>query len=218
MRIDGGLNVMLYGGGCRRRAHERFMEPWRAVHRLPHDSRATERRARSSLVGDCFVSLRMTTREVRNDNSFSWGPMLEVAKLFAGIFITIAPVIAILKAGNDGALAPLVAMVTNPDGQPNNVWYFWLTGRPFELPRQCADVSRVLQSRGRRPRHLDGAARRHTGGYLLRRSVHGRQHLYRQRAQLHGQGRWSRSRAFKCLASSDTWLGRVHSWFRYSFS
>ena len=70
----------------------------------------------------------MTTRKVRSDNSFSWGPMLEVAKLFAGIFITIAPVIAILKAGKDGALAPLVAMVTNPDGQPNNVWYFWLTG------------------------------------------------------------------------------------------
>ena len=81
-----------------------------------------------ALVAICFISLRMTTRKVRSDNSFSWGPMLEVAKLFAGIFITIAPVIAILKAGTDGALAPLVAMVTNPDGQPNNVWYFWLTG------------------------------------------------------------------------------------------
>jgi Na+/H+ antiporter NhaD/arsenite permease-like protein len=65
---------------------------------------------------------------VRNDNAFSWAPMLEVAKLFAGIFITIAPAIAILRAGKDGALAPLVTMVTNPDGQPNDVWYFWLTG------------------------------------------------------------------------------------------
>ena len=65
---------------------------------------------------------------MRSDNAFTWGPMLEVAKLFAGIFITIAPAIAILKAGNDGALAPLVALVTNPDGQPNNAMYFWLTG------------------------------------------------------------------------------------------
>jgi Na+/H+ antiporter NhaD/arsenite permease-like protein len=81
-----------------------------------------------ALVAICFISLRLTSRKVRSDNAFSWGPMLEVAKLFAGIFITIAPVIAILKAGKDGVLAPLVAMVTNPDGQPNDVWYFWLAG------------------------------------------------------------------------------------------
>jgi lactate dehydrogenase-like 2-hydroxyacid dehydrogenase len=30
-------------------------------------------------------------------NQFSWGPILEVAKLFAGIFVTIVPVIAISK-------------------------------------------------------------------------------------------------------------------------
>ncbi len=81
-----------------------------------------------ALVAICFVSLRLTSRKVRSDNSFTWGPMLEVAKLFAGIFITIAPVLAILKVGTDGALAPLVALVTNPDGQPNDIWYFWLTG------------------------------------------------------------------------------------------
>jgi len=27
-----------------------------------------------------------------------------------------------------GAFAPLVQLVTGPDGQPVNVWYFWLTG------------------------------------------------------------------------------------------
>jgi len=81
-----------------------------------------------ALVAICLLSLRLTSRKSRSDNGFSWGPMLEVAKLFAGIFITIAPAIAILKAGKDGALAPLVALVTNPDGQPNDIWYFWLTG------------------------------------------------------------------------------------------
>jgi Na+/H+ antiporter NhaD/arsenite permease-like protein len=80
------------------------------------------------LVAICFLSLRLTSRASRTDNGFSWGPMLEVAKLFAGIFITIAPALAILKAGKDGALAPLVALVTGPDGQPNDIWYFWLTG------------------------------------------------------------------------------------------
>lgn len=81
-----------------------------------------------ALIAICALSLRLTTAGLRADNGFSWGPMAEVAKLFAGIFITIAPAIAILKAGSDGALAPLVALVTGPDGQPNNVWYFWLTG------------------------------------------------------------------------------------------
>ena len=80
------------------------------------------------LVAICFLSLKLTSRASRIDNGFSWGPMLEVAKLFAGIFITIAPALAILKAGKEGVMAPLVALVTGPDGQPNDIWYFWLTG------------------------------------------------------------------------------------------
>ncbi|CAN5402208.1 sodium:proton antiporter [soil metagenome] len=81
-----------------------------------------------ALLGICVLSLRFTSRRVRTANDFTWGPMTEVAKLFAGIFITIAPAIAILKVGQDGAMAPLAALVTNPDGQPNDIWYFWLTG------------------------------------------------------------------------------------------
>jgi Na+/H+ antiporter NhaD/arsenite permease-like protein len=37
-------------------------------------------------------------------------------------------VLAILRAGADGAFAPLVALVSNPDGSANNAAYFWLTG------------------------------------------------------------------------------------------
>ena len=74
------------------------------------------------------ISLKTTRAEYRKANDFSWGPILEVAKLFAGIFVAIIPVIAILKAGSAGALAPLVALVTGPDGAPDNLAYFWLTG------------------------------------------------------------------------------------------
>jgi len=81
-----------------------------------------------ALLAVTLLSLTLTTRRVRSDNAFSWGPMLEVAKLFAGIFITIVPAIAILRAGKDGSMAPLVALVTTPDGRPIDVWYFWLTG------------------------------------------------------------------------------------------
>jgi Na+/H+ antiporter NhaD/arsenite permease-like protein len=44
------------------------------------------------------------------------------------IWITIIPAIAILRAGEAGAMAPLLKLVTNPDQTPNNVMYFWLTG------------------------------------------------------------------------------------------
>jgi Na+/H+ antiporter NhaD/arsenite permease-like protein len=65
---------------------------------------------------------------VRHANHFSWTPIIEVAKLFAGIFLTIIPAIAMLRAGNEGALAPLVAFVTGADGTPIDVRYFLLTG------------------------------------------------------------------------------------------
>jgi Na+/H+ antiporter NhaD/arsenite permease-like protein len=75
-----------------------------------------------------IVSLLVTPRTYRSANQFVWGPIAEVAKLFAAIFICIVPVIAILRAGTDGALAPLVALVTGADGRPNDLAYFWMTG------------------------------------------------------------------------------------------
>ena len=80
------------------------------------------------MVAVTFASLALTPRTDREANEFAWGPIVEVAKLFAGIFVTIIPVLAMLKAGSAGAFAPLVAMVTNPDGTANNAAYFWLTG------------------------------------------------------------------------------------------
>ena len=75
-----------------------------------------------------LASLAITPKPIRAANEFSWGPILEVAKLFAGIFVTIIPVIAMLKAADKGAFAPLVALVNHADGTPNNAMYFWLTG------------------------------------------------------------------------------------------
>jgi Na+/H+ antiporter NhaD/arsenite permease-like protein len=81
-----------------------------------------------TMIAVTVASLAMTAKGVRAENGFTWGPILEVAKLFAGIFITIIPVLAILKAGPEGAFAPLVGLVTNADGTANNAAYFWLTG------------------------------------------------------------------------------------------
>ncbi|MCQ2444057.1 MAG: sodium:proton antiporter, partial [Mailhella sp.] len=69
-----------------------------------------------------------TDREARRRNNFTWGPILEVAKLFIGIFISMIPAIAILKAGHEGALSGLVSMTQNANGDPINSMFFWLTG------------------------------------------------------------------------------------------
>jgi Na+/H+ antiporter NhaD/arsenite permease-like protein len=80
------------------------------------------------LVVITFLSLKLTPPRVHEDNQFSWGPIQEVAKLFAGIFLTIIPVIAMLKAGVNGPFGPVVSAVTQPDGTPDVVMYFWITG------------------------------------------------------------------------------------------
>lgn len=74
------------------------------------------------------LSLRWTPDLARRANQFSWAPMREVALLFAGIFITMIPVMAMLGAGARGPLAPVVAALTDSQGQPVALMYFWATG------------------------------------------------------------------------------------------
>jgi Na+/H+ antiporter NhaD/arsenite permease-like protein len=80
------------------------------------------------LIAISLLSWRTTPRNVRVENAFTWAPMQEVAMLFAGIFTTMIPMLAMLKAGNEGPFAPLVSLVSTPDGQPVEAAYFWLTG------------------------------------------------------------------------------------------
>jgi Na+/H+ antiporter NhaD/arsenite permease-like protein len=74
------------------------------------------------------ASLALTREEHRERNGFTWEPILEVAKLFAGIFICIIPVLATLRAGSAGPFAWLLALMTGGAGDPRNLAYFWLTG------------------------------------------------------------------------------------------
>jgi Na+/H+ antiporter NhaD/arsenite permease-like protein len=81
-----------------------------------------------ALLAIAWASWKLTERKVRRAHHFAWGPIVEVAKLFAGIFLTIIPAIAMLRAGHEGAFAPLIALVTGADGRPNDTLYFLLTG------------------------------------------------------------------------------------------
>ena len=73
-------------------------------------------------------SMALTSKAHRAANGFSWGPIREVAILFAGIFICIIPVLAMLKAGTHGPFAGLLRLVTHADGSNNPAAYFWLAG------------------------------------------------------------------------------------------
>jgi Na+/H+ antiporter NhaD/arsenite permease-like protein len=68
------------------------------------------------------LSLKTTRAVVYRENEFTWFPIKEVAILFAGIFMTIIPALAILKAGEHGALAPLMSSLKDPSH------FFWATG------------------------------------------------------------------------------------------
>jgi len=69
-----------------------------------------------------IASLLATPTRLREDNDFTWFPIIEVAYLFIGIFITMIPCLLILKAGAHGALAFLINAVEQP------FHYYWVTG------------------------------------------------------------------------------------------
>ena len=71
-----------------------------------------------------LLSLQFTpfSGQLRQANEFSWEPIEEVAKVFAGIFMTIIPALAILKAGENGVLSWLIIAIKEP------MHYFWVTG------------------------------------------------------------------------------------------
>jgi len=69
-----------------------------------------------------ILSLVTTSITLREDNDFTWFPIVEVAYLFIGIFITMIPCLLILKAGSEGALAFIIEAVQEP------YHYFWITG------------------------------------------------------------------------------------------
>lgn len=62
------------------------------------------------------LSMKTTKKEVREKNNFEWEPIAEVARLFLGIFITMIPALALLRAygGDIGLDSPLK--------------FFWATG------------------------------------------------------------------------------------------
>jgi Na+/H+ antiporter NhaD/arsenite permease-like protein len=90
LRIHGGINALWLGGVVL--AVALIRAPWREV----------------IIVMCAGASLRLTPGRVRRDNGFSAGPMVEVAVVFAGIFLTMIPALDLLRLRGDelGVHAP----------------------------------------------------------------------------------------------------------------
>jgi len=99
-------------------------------------------------------SLAFTPGALRSENKFDWEPIKEVAQLFAGIFITIIPVLAMLKTGLNGAFAPLVDLVQGPGGEPNDLAYFWITGGLSSFLDNAPTYLVFFELAGGDPQHL----------------------------------------------------------------
>lgn len=121
LRVD-GLHNLLFLGGIMGAVLLSGMWHARTIHVLgiAIELQNWARDALILLMGG--LSLWFTSRKLRTDNEFSWEPIREVAFLFAGIFMTIIPALAILKVGDRGQLAFLIRTVKEP------VHYFWVTG------------------------------------------------------------------------------------------
>jgi len=128
IRIEGGINIVLLAGVVGAVLMSGSWDPELSFDIGGVAIEAQNLARDAILLSLAGVSLLITRKDTRSGNGFSWEPILEVAKLFAGIFLTIVPVIAILRAGEHGALGGIIALATDLKGGPRDEMYFWLTG------------------------------------------------------------------------------------------
>ncbi len=125
--IEGGINLMFLAGivgGVLLSGAWRPGVAWTVFGTELH----LQDLARGGILIACAgLSLAFTRKATRVANGFTWGPIREVGLLFFAIFVTIVPVVAIMRAGEGGAASGLVGLV-NQDGRPIDALYFWIAG------------------------------------------------------------------------------------------
>ncbi len=127
VRIRGVVNIYLLGGVIAALLLPAIWKPDIAItiHGIELEPQNILRDA--IIVAIALASLKLTPAEHREANGFSWEPIREVAKLFAGIFICIIPMLAMLNAGPRGAFAWMLALTSSGE-TTYNLAYFWLSG------------------------------------------------------------------------------------------
>jgi Na+/H+ antiporter NhaD/arsenite permease-like protein len=119
--IDGAHNLLLLGGVLAGVILSGLW-PGAEVHLLGVPQRVGNLVRDAVLLAMLLLSWSTTPASVREANEYSWAPIREVAILFAGIFVTIIPALAMLRVGERGGMAAVVAAVREP------VHFFWASG------------------------------------------------------------------------------------------
>ncbi len=157
IRIEGGYNAIFLAVIV---AAVLMSGVWRSGRVLPLGFGVTvsfEDAARDlALLATAVLSYFVTPTRIRIENAFTWTPIREVAILFAGIFVTIVPVLAALKAGPTGPFAGLLHLVNRPDGTPIVANYFWLTGALSSVLDNAPTYLVFFDTAGGDPVHLMG--------------------------------------------------------------
>jgi Na+/H+ antiporter NhaD/arsenite permease-like protein len=133
LRVHGGLNAVWLLGVVLVVAV--LHAPWREL----------------AIVVFAAVSLRLTPKRIRRDNGFSAGPMIEVAVLFAGIFLTMIPALELLRLRGDelGVRAPWQffwasgALSSFLDNAPTYLTFLAL-GQGLRLPGEVVGVPAAI--------------------------------------------------------------------------
>jgi len=128
LSVEGVPNFLLLGGVIGTVLMSGFWDPGIAFDIAGARVELQDAVRNALLVALGLLSLAITPAAVRAHNQFHWAPIVEVGKLFAAIFVTIFPVLAMLEAGRDGALHGIFALVGDGAGNRNNDMVFWLTG------------------------------------------------------------------------------------------
>ncbi len=131
-----------------------------------------------------LLSLLLTPNEHREANGFTWGPIAEVAILFAGIFTCIIPVHRHARGRQGGRLLVAARRGHRAGRKPARDCLFLADRDPLGPARQRADLSGVLRAGGRRGARSHGSACCDARGDLSRRGLHGRPDLSGQCAEL----------------------------------
>ena len=156
LRVEGGFNLLLVGVIAAIVLGQGMWHPG-AVRVLGAPIAIERLGGMAVLLGVTALSWWKTPATIRTHNLFNWGPMAEVAILFAAIFATIVPVEAMLHAGEHGPLAPLLTLTRHPDGSPNPVAYFFITGALAAILDNAPTYLVFFQLAGDDAAHLTGA-------------------------------------------------------------
>src|SRR5262249_19548490 len=121
VHVEGGINLVLLAGVVAAVVASGLW-PGREGTILGVHQRTGNLRRDAILLALLAASWLATPKTGRAANPFSFGPIQEGAILFAGIFIPLIPAMAMLRAGEAGAMASVARAVREP------AHFFWASG------------------------------------------------------------------------------------------